>query len=600
MNETRKYHIIGFTFLLCLIYVVKLFSIQIIDESFSKAAEHNVIRREIEHPYRGLILDRNEKLLVYNTPVYDIEVIPKKVEPSQKIEFCELMLLDTLLYDAKLNKAKKYSSIKPSVFIDKLSQEEFSPIEDKLVHFKGFKVKPRTIRGYNTKYAAHLFGYTGEISKYKLLRDSTRYYQQGDYVGRSGLEEQYETFLRGKRGASYHLINVRGIDQGSFENGKLDTLSIPGQNIISTIDIDLQAYAEKLLEGKIGSLVAIEPSTGEILAMVSVPSYDPELLSGKRFAMNHRELLSDTLKPLFNRALLGTYPPGSMFKTIQAAVALQEKKIFPYKKVMCDYSPMGDHAPPGLYDVKRAVAMSSNTYFYKVMRRLIQQGIEESPFLDTRIGFEKWNNYVSSFGIGQRLDLDFPSGKAGFLPSIAYYDKLYGPKSWKYSNIYSLSIGQGEILVTPLQMANLGAIFANKGFFYTPHLVKGIGDNRTPLSKYLEKNETGIDAAYFDFVNEGMKSVVNDGSGIRAYISDIQVCGKTSTVENPHGFDHSGFMAFAPLENPQIAIAVYVENAGWGARAAAATAGLVIEKYIKGEVSRPWMETYVLNGEFIY
>lgn len=600
MNEPRKYYIIGFIGLLCFIYVAKLFSIQIVDESFSKAAEDNIIRREVEYPYRGLILDRHGKLLVYNTPVYDIEVIPKKVDPKQKADFCELLGMDSLRYDVQLAKAKKYSSIKPSIFIPKLSQDEFAPIEDKLFGFKGFKVKPRTIRGYNTPHAAHVLGYTGEISKYKLLRDSSGYYRSGDYIGRSGLESEYEDYLRGTRGASYHLINVRGIDQGPFKNGKLDTLSIPGQNIMTTIDIELQAYAEKLLEGKIGSVVAIEPSTGEVLALVTSPGYDPQLLSGKRFGTNHRKLLSDTLKPLFNRGLLGTYPPGSMFKTIQAAVAMQEQKVFPYQKVKCEGGPMGDHAPPGLYDVKRAIALSSNTYFYKSMRKVVQQGEDKNPFIDSRIGFEKWYNYVSAFGIGHRLDIDFPSGKSGFLPNLKYYDRVYGMNRWKYSNIYSLSIGQGEILVTPLQMANLGAIFANKGYYYTPHLVKSIGDTGEPLEKYSIKNYTGIDSSYFTFVNEGMEAVVSEGSGIRAYITDLKVCGKTSTVQNPHGLDHSGFMCFAPLENPKIAVAVYVENAGWGARAAAGTAGLVVEKYIKGEISRPWMEEYILKGEFVY
>ena len=381
---------------------------------------------------------------------------------------------------------------------------------------------------------------------------------------------------------------------GSFKNGAYDTLSRPGLNLILTIDANLQEYAEKLMEGKIGSLVAIDPSSGEILALVSAPSYDPSLLSGRGFSKNFATIQADSLKPLFNRPLQAMYPPGSMFKTVQALIALEQKQVQVDEIITVNGQLIGDLAPAGRYDIVRALTKSSHNYFFKVFRRVIQQGEYSSPFIDSRIGYNNWRNFVLQFGFGNTLNIDLPNEKLGFIPSLEFYDKIYGKERWKFSNIYSLSIGQGELLVTPLQMANLGVILANRGHYHTPHLVRKVG---TEVLDFSQKKNIDIDKRHFETVLDGMQALVSV-PGSRAYIPDLIYCGKTSTVENPRGLDHSGFMGFAPREDPKIAIAVYVENAGWGARAALSTASLIIEKHINGSVKKKWLENYVLMGDF--
>jgi penicillin-binding protein 2 len=371
-------------------------------------------------------------------------------------------------------------------------------------------------------------------------------------------------------------------------------------DLVSTIDLDIQEYAEKLLDGKVGSLVALEPSTGEVLSIVSAPFYDPNMLSGREFSQNFKILSSDTLVPLFNRPIMAMYPPGSMFKTVQALIALQEGVLNPDELIYSDGTLIGDLAPIGYYDLREGIQYSSNNYFYRVFRRVINHGTDPNPFMDARYGLAKWREYVIKFGLGIPLKIDLPNPKSGYVPSVEYYDRIYGENRWKFSNIYSLSIGQGETLVTPLQMANLASIIANRGFYFSPHIIKSIGDTGKPDSIYAIRNYVGIDSLNFIPVIDGMEQVIRNGSGRRAYMPDISVVGKTSTVENPHGPDHSGFLAFAPKENPRIAIAVYVENSGWGARAAASIASLVMEKYLTGDVKRKWLEEYVLKGDFIY
>ena len=600
MDDQRKIVIWGAVILVGLIFLVKLFSIQVLSERYKSAAENNIIQKITEYPYRGLIYDRNKQLLVVNNPIYDLMIVPKEVQVKDTLKFCSFFNIDKSTFIEKYNEAKKYSVIKPSIFIKQISNEEFAAFQDNLIEFKGFYISARSVREYPYHSLANALGYVGEISKRQLDNDSSNYYKMGDYIGISGIEASYEEQLRGKRGVSHKMVDVRGIQKGSFNRGLWDTLSIPGEDLVSTIDIDIQQYAEKLLEGKVASLVAIEPSTGEIISIVSSPSYDPNDLSGRRFSKNFGILSSDTLVPLFNRPLMAMYPPGSMFKTIQALIALQEGVVHPDEQIYSDGRLIGDLAPNGYYDIKKAITYSSNNYFFKVFRRVIAKEVDPNPFIDARYGLEEWRGYVVKFGLGIKLDTDLPNPSSGYVPTVSYYDRVYGQERWKFSNIYSLSIGQGETLVTPLQMANLGAILANRGYFYTPHIIKQVGDIEKPVDKYLVKHEVGIDSAYFKYVLDGMEEVVRSGSGRRAYIPEIAVCGKTSTVENPHGEDHSGFMGFAPKDDPRIAIAVYVENASWGGRAAASTASLVIEKYLTGEVKRKWLEEYVLKGEFIY
>ena len=600
MNDSRKLIIRVTVVFVGIIFLIKLMSIQVLSDSYRLAAENNIIQRIIEYPYRGLIYDRNGELLVVNNPIYDLMVVPMEVEVKDTAAFCSMFDIDKQSFIDKYNAAREYSVIKPSIFIKQISNTEYARIQDKLINYKGFYISARSVREYPYPVLSNALGYVGEISKGQLDRDTTDYYRMGDYIGISGIEASYENQLRGLRGVKKRMVNVRGIEQGLYKDGKLDTLSVPGSNLVSTIELDLQQYAEKLLEGKVGSLVALEPSTGEILSIVSAPSYDPNLLTGRKFSNNFQILSSDTLVPLFNRPIMAMYPPGSMFKTIQALIALQEGVIREDEMIYSDGRLIGDLAPIGYYDVEEAITYSSNNYFFKVFRRIINRGVDPSPYIDARFGLEKWRSYVVRFGLGRTLDIDLPNPKSGYVPTVEYYDRVYGQNRWKFSNIYSLSIGQGETLVTPLQMANLGAILANKGYFYTPHIIKSIDDNGEPDTRFKVKNEIGIDSIYFNPVINGMQAVVRSGSGRRAYMPDIAVCGKTSTVENPHGPDHSGFMGFAPKEDPQIAVAVYVENAGWGARAAASISSLVIEKYLTGEVKRKWLEDYVLKGEFLY
>lgn len=598
--ESRRIVVQSIFIIVFLIIGVKLFFIQVIDSDYKEKAESNILQRITTYPHRGIIYDRNEKLLVANTPVYNLQVIPREVSDDfDKESFCQLMNLTSVEFDEKMQDAKKYSRVKNSDFLKQISQDNFAKIQDRLIAYPGFYEEARTVRFYPYHNTANAFGYLGEVSPRQLERDTSNYYKRGDYIGISGLESYYEDYLRGKRGVRYVMVNVNRIVKGEFKNGAYDTLAIPGEDLISTIDADLQSYAETLMQGKIGSVIAIEPSSGEILSMVSAPSYDPNQLTGRGLRENFRSLQQDTLNPLFNRPVMATYPPGSIFKTVQSLIALQEGVIKPEERIACFSSPMGDHAAFGYYDIVKGIKYSSNTFFYNLVKRTIQQKKHKNPFIDARLGLETWRGYVERFGFGGKLGIDLPNEKKGIIPSLENYDRQHGENRWTYSNIYSISIGQGELDVTPIQMANLAATIANKGYYYRPHLVKGIGGKMEALPRFQEKISTGIDSIHFAPVIEGMSQAVY-GTAQRAVIPGIELCGKTGTAENPHGPDHSVFIAFAPRDNPKIAISVYVENSGWGGRAAASTASLLIEKYLTGEVKRKNIENYVLKGKFLY
>ncbi|UXP33629.1 penicillin-binding transpeptidase domain-containing protein [Reichenbachiella agarivorans] len=598
MNDDRKYVIRVVIILVAVIFSVKLFFIQIIDDNYKAAAENNIIHKIVEYPYRGLIFDRNHKLVVHNEPIFDLMVVPKEVYIPDTVAFCKLFGITQEEFDESMSKAKKFSYIQPSQFIKQISNEWFASIADQMTEFRGFYPKARTIRGYNFENLGNVLGYIGEINQRQLKADTTKYYKSGDYMGITGLESSYEEVLRGKRGVMYKMVNVRGVDQGSFKNGQLDTLSVPGENLTLSIDLELQQYAERLMKGKIGSVVAIEPSTGEILAFVSAPSYEPTLLSGRNFSQNYKKLTQDSLKPLFNRPLMAMYPPGSIFKIVQALIGLEEGVITANEQVYCDHSLIGDHAPQGYYDIRKGIMYSSNNYFLKLFRRIINQNPELSQFEQAPIGLKKWEKRMNSFGLGTPLGVDLPSEKSGLVPSPELYNRIYGTGRWKVSNLSSLSIGQGETLLNPIQMANLAVIMANRGHYYRPHMVKSVGNSHYLDPYYKEKIETGISAQHFPVVIQGMQDALRGTAG-RALLQDVEICGKTGTVENPHGEDHSTFMAFAPKDDPKIAISVYVENAGWGGRAAASISSLLIESYLKGEVKRKWLEDYVLKGDFL-
>ena len=600
MNNSRKLVIPGVIVLIAVIYLIKLFSIQVIDERYALAATDNVVQRVVEYPYRGLIYDRNGNLMVYNTPEFDLTVVPKDVSNLDTALFCDIFNITREEFNSKMEEAKAYSWHKASVFLRQLSNVDLARSEDYLVDFQGFSILSRTTRAYTEPIMANALGYVSEISKRRLERDTSDYYQQGDYIGQSGLELYYEDLLRGKRGVKLREKNVHGVDMGPYNDGKLDTPSEPGQNLYSTVDINLQKYGEELMEGKSGSIVAIEPSSGEILAIVSGPSYDPNLLTGRNYGENFGKISSDTLKPLFNRPLMAQYRPGSIFKIMQAMVALQEGVISPATRIRCNRAIIGCHGPHSNEDLVGAIKNSCNPYFYNVMKRVVNREVTPDPFEDTRIGLEKWTQYIESFGLGSPLGIDLPNEKSGLVPSVEHYDKAYNNRPWKYSNIYSIAIGEGENLVVPLQMANFAAIMANRGFYYTPHLVRSVGEDGVTIDGFNEKHFTMVDPQHFELAVEAMAKVVESGTGqYRAKLKDIVVCGKTGTVQNDPLPDHSVFIAFAPREDPKIALAVYVEDAGQGARAAASIASLMIEKYLIGETERPYIEEYVKKGEFL-
>jgi len=606
MNEGRREIIQVVIVLVAIVFLIKLFSIQVLNDNYKNLASINAIRKEIQYPVRGLIRDRNGKLIVYNSPEFDLLIILKEVKHFDSARFCEVFDMSQeelrgrfkgLLTEIKNRKA---SELQPTPFVKQLSNYDLAKIEDNMDEFDGFYIQARTTRSYTTKAAANALGYVSEISKTQLEKDGKTFYHQGDYIGQSGIESFYESYLRGTRGVKYLMRNKDGVIKGSYEGGRYDTLSVPGKDLVSTIDLDLQEYGEFLLKGKAGSIIAIEPSTGEILAMVSGPSYDPNQLTGRNYSSNYTLISNDTNKPLFNRPLMAQYRPGSIFKIAQAMVALQEGVVTPETRIRCDRSIIDCHGPHSNEDLRGAITNSCNPYFHGALRRMLNQGKSNNPFDDTRIGLELWNKHMRSFGFGSRLGIDLPNEKGGLVPSPKDYDKWYHGKPWKFSNIYSIAIGEGENMVVPLQMANFAATVANKGYYIVPHLIKSIGNTGVPLPQYTQRHYTTIDSANFRVARDAMQRVVEAGTGqYRAQLKDMIVCGKTGTVQNDPKPAHSVFIAFAPKENPKIAVSVYVEFSGQGGRAAASIASLMIEKYLLGGTKRPNIEEYVLRGKFL-
>ena len=600
MRDHRAAVIVLVIFLVSAVLFLKLFTIQVVDDSFLRRAESNAIQRVVDHPYRGLVYDRTGKLLVFNDPIFDLMVVPREFQVGDTARFCELFRISKDELIEGYNAAKSYSRVKPSPLIKQLSTKDFARIQDFLVDYPGLFILTRSVRSYPSPVAAHALGYLGEISAGQLKKDTLLYYSQGDYIGLSGLEKYYENELRGKKGVKYKMVNVRGVDKGPFKEGQYDTLSFAGKNLTSTLDLELQAYGELLMSGKTGSVVAIEPKTGEILAMLSAPFYNPNELAGAAFGKTYSKLNKDTSKPLFNRPIMATYPPGSIFKIVQSLIGLQEGIITPTTTFACNQSLVACHNHPSPVNMFGAIRNSCNPYYHQAFRQIINQDVSSNTYKDTEIGLNAWREKVLKFGLGAPLSLDMSGEKGGNIPSSKLYDRIYGEGRWKYSTIYSLSIGQGEMEVTPLQMANLAAIFANKGYYYTPHLVKAIdGDSKKISRKFQEKHTVGVDPHHFDLIQDAMAEAIY-GTAPRAVMKDLVIAGKTGTAQNPHGEDHSVFIAFAPKDDPKIAIAVYVENAGWGGRAAATTASLMIEKYLRRTVARTELQDYVLAGNFVY
>lgn len=583
--QQRKTIIIGFILLLTSVYVIKLFVLQVVDDSYKERAEHNAIREITISPPRGMIYDRNDSLIVYNEAAYDLMVIPNEVEPFDTNELCVLLDIEKEDVVKRLEKARKYSPQLPSVFEAQISKEDYGFLQEKLHKYPGFFVKNKILRTYPIPVAAHLLGYVGEVTDAQLKEDG--YYQMGDNIGISGIEKSYEEELRGKKGKRLVLVDVKNREQGPYKNGEEDVTPVAGSNLWCTIDIGLQEYAEKLMSNKRGSIVAIEPSTGEILCIVSAPCYDPNLLVGKSRSKNYSALNNDSVNtPLFNRALKACYPPGSTFKLANGLIAQQEHVITSNTVYVCNggYA-IGNHTigchHSGAPNLPLAIESSCNTYFC----RAFYNTITNKKYRNVREGYQAWKNHINKMGFGVKFNTDLPYEAKGIIPSVEYFDKKY-KKKWGGNAIVSMGIGQGEVGSTPLQMANMIAIIANRGYYYKPHVVRAIGQKSNLVTRYSQKIESGIESRYFAGVIEGMRLAVNSGTGVSARIEGIDIAGKTGTAQNPHGADHSVFACFAPVHEPKIAIFVLVENAGWGSSVAAPIASLLVEYYLKREVKR--------------
>lgn len=585
-----------------LVFIGKLFYLQMVDDTYEKAADNNAIRKIIQIPFRGEVYDRKGKLIVYNSPVYDLYVTPRKAVVKDTNRFCALFGVTKGYFDSTMHQARVYSRVKPSLFLKHLSKEDFARIQDALVDYPGFSISTTAFRTYQSKAFSNALGYVAEINPNSLVDQRDDYYRQGDYVGISGLEAFYEESLRGNRGVKYRMVNSNGVEKGEYKKGELDINPIAGQNLYTSIDIRLQEYADSLMMHKVGSVVAIEPSTGEVLTMVSAPSYDPSLLAGRNFSKYYQKLALDPLKPLINRPPSAYYRPGSTFKLVQALVGMQLGSLTPGSVFTHAGAPVKCHSHNTSHnDLHNAIQWSCNPYFYHAFRKILYDNTQGNTYERSAQGLQRWSDLVANFGFGRKLGVDLNNEKKGNLPNVDYYNKVYkGENTWKFSNIYSLSIGEGELVVSPLKMANFAAILANKGWYIPPHLVKGVGDKKAIDPFYKTPVSVGVDAKYFGVVHQGMLDAVVHGTvGADGRIPDIQMCGKTGTSQNQKGKDHSVFIAFAPKDNPKIAIAVFVENAGFGGFAAAPIASLIIEKYLKGRVDRKNVETKFMNMSYL-
>jgi penicillin-binding protein 2 len=566
-----------------LIYIVRLVFLQLLDDSYLRSAQSNVLQEQTIYPARGLVYDRNGELLVYNDAIYDLMVTPEQVKKIDTLEFCRVLGITKegfIQRFEKIKRSKGYAPYRESVFEKQLTIPIYAAFQEKMFDFPGFTVVVRTDRKYKHSNAAHIMGYIGEVTD-RDIEKSNGYYRMGDYIGISGVERTYETDLRGINGVRYILVDSKSRTQGRYKDGQFDTAAVAGKNIVLSIDQNLQALGEQLLTNKTGSVVAIEPSTGEILALVSSPTYDPNLFIGRQRGNHYMQLLRDPSKPLFNRPLAAPYPPGSIFKVLMSLVGQQEKVLFPSTAYGCHhgYLFVGCHPHSSPLALRGAIAVSCNAYFCQVYRSVVNN--PRYPRVEN--AYKNFYKHISSFGLGHKLGVDMYGEGSGFLPPTEYYDKIYGRYRWQALTTISLGIGQGELGITPLQMANATAAVANRGYYITPHIVKKINGMPNQNPEFRTKHWSTVDTSYFPIVIDGMQDVVEHGTAYVARIPGIAICGKTGTAQNPHGKDHSVFFAFAPKENPKIAIAVVVENAGFGATWAAPIASLMMEQYLTGK-----------------
>lgn len=598
----------GFVLIIALIYSLRLFELQISDEKYKQSADTNAFLKKTVYPSRGLMYDRNGELVVFNQPAYDVMLVPRDVTEFDTLDFCNTLNITREQLDQRFEDMKDkrknpgYSSYTPQVLMTHLSAQDYGRLQEKLYRFPGFFIQKRILRQYNHLAAANVLGNIREVNGADIERDD--YYAAGDYTGDLGVERSYEPYLRGVKGTEVLIRDARGRIQGRYENGAHDVSPISGRDLKLSLDIRLQEYAESLMVGKRGAVVAIEPETGEILCMVSSPTYDPTSLVGRDRGKNYNALVHDPAKPLFDRALMGAYPPGSTFKPTQGLIFLNEGIINPSTPFPCHRGyingrlKVGCHAHGSPLPLKPALQTSCNAYFCWGFKSMIDK---RSKYGNPANAFEVWKKHLVSMGYGYRLGVDLPGEGRGFIPNDRFYNKFYGEGHWSANTIISVSIGQGEILATPLQIANLCATIANRGWFITPHVVKEIQDTVMPAD-LLQKRYPTIAARYYPEIAEGMRMAVIGGTCRRAALPDIEVAGKTGTAQNPHGKDHSAFIGFAPYNKPKIAVAVYVENAGFGAAFGVPIGSLVMEKYLTGTISpaRKGMEESMLTSKLYY
>ena len=608
----RKYLFLLIVISTGILISARLFYLQVYDTSAQISSQNNAIKKIYDFPQRGFIFDRNRKLLVSNQPSYDVMVIPKNTEalnPNLKQEFCDLLKITLEDYDRILEKAIAYSPRLPSVVVPQFTKDEYAYLSEKMWKYKGFYIQKRALRDYQVSNSANVFGYIAEVNQSIIKKNP--YYLMGDLIGKSGIEMEYEEVLRGEKGVKYLQMDRFNRKIGPYKEGIYDTIPINGKDITLTIDAVLQEYGERLLINKRGGIVALEPATGEILALITAPNYDPKLLVGRERSKNFTKLWYDTIsRPLFDRVLQGEYPPGSPFKSLTALIGMQEGVINSSEKISCyngyNYGGkkmLGCHPHDTPLTMIGGIANSCNSYFCTIYKRSIEK------YASPQEGIDNWKKHLESFGLGNYIGYDLPPGKKGLIPSSEFYNRWYKyPKyKWYATATISNAIGQGEVILTPMQMVNFTAAIANKGWYYKPHILKNISNIDTISSKYTKRYNTTIDAQYFEPVIEGMFDVYNEGTAKHIQIPGIEICGKTGTAENFTKIDgkrvqltdHSIFIAFAPKENPKIAIAVIVENGYWGSRWAGRIAGLMIEKYLKGKITRKDMEAYVLNGSLL-
>ena len=587
----RKYVIGGAAIAIIIVYLIRLFSLQVMSDDYKKNADSNAFLKKIQYPSRGLIMDRKGKLLVYNEPAYNIMVIMNEQQGIDTLDFCRSMGITREFYIKRMAEIKDrkknpgYSRYTPQLFLGQIPAEEFSVFREKLFRFKGFSVENRSIRHYAYGVGAHVLGDVGEVSPNDLENDEDDFYNRGDDIGKLGIERSYEKQLRGEKGMQILLRDVHGRIQGRYQDGAYDQAPVPGRNLTLGIDIDLQALAERLLEGKRGAIVAIEPGTGEILCMASSPTYDPRSMVGRERGKSHKRLTNEAGKPLLNRAIMGQYPPGSTFKPTQALLGLQEGIITPAIMFPCYHGfsykglHVGCHGHSTPIALVPALATSCNSYFCWNLYRMFSN---RTKYTSVQEAMTRWKDYLVSMGYGYRLGIDLPGERRGMIPNADYYDKAYN-KRWNGLTVISISIGQGEVTATPLQIANLAATIANRGYYYIPHVVREVQGAQIDTT-YRRRHYTMVSPSNYNYVVAGMRQAVLNGTCRGANLPDIEVCGKTGTAEN-RGHDHSAFMGFAPMDHPRIAVAVYVEEGGFGAEFGVPLGALIIEQYLHGKLS---------------